>query len=238
MYYQRKRQKAKILFTAFMADMRGKVAGTVFSQNRAGAYARTKVTPVNPSTTYQSTVRSRLTGNSQGWRGLTSAQRNAWNTGAINFPRTDVFGNQQILSGQQLYVALNNNLLNTGTAAISDIPVPQSVFALTSASGAMAKGAGTATVTFAPTPITADNAVLVFATPGVSPGKTFVKPLYKQITVLAAAATSPANIATAYTNRYGAIPVAGLKVFIKLVPVNTISGQAGQALEFSLTVAA
>jgi len=229
---------AKILFTAFMADARGKVAGSVFSRNRAGGYVRTKVTPVNPQTTYQSGVRSRLTGNSQAWRGLTAAQRSGWNTGAINFPKTDIFGNQQILSGQQLYTGLNNNLLNTGTSTISTIPTPQAVGAITSATLTMAAGAQTASLAFAPTPVPTSTTWLIFATPGISPGKTFVRNLYKQIKTIAAGSATPNNIAAAYIARYGAVPVAGQQVFLRIIPISTISGQSGQSYEISTIVAA
>src|SRR5437867_2761155 len=115
---------AKLLFTAVVADMRNKLNGTVFSKNRYGAYARTKVTPVNPQSTAQQNQRNTLSTNSAAWRGLTEAQRQSWIDGAINFPTTDIFGNSKILSGQALYVKFNNNLASIGVAPIDTAPTP------------------------------------------------------------------------------------------------------------------
>lgn len=219
---------AKLKFTAIVSDMRGKLAGSVFSKNRSGAYMRTKVTPVNPQSAGQSVIRSRLTGLTQNWRSLTADQRSQWSDAAPNFPRTNQFGDQVILTGQQLYIGLNANLINVGTTAITTPPSPGTTYSITSATLAMAKGAGTATVAFGPSPVPAGNAVIVEATPAMSPGKTFAKNLFRQISIVAAAGTTPINIAAAYTTKFGGIPAAGQKVFVRLTPVNTVSGQKGQ----------
>ena len=98
----------KIKFGAIVVDGRGKIGGHVASKNRGGAYLRTKVTPTNPQTTFQSAVRNRLTAFSQGWRGLTQAQRDAWNAAVSNFSKTDVFGDIKQPTGLNLYVKLNS----------------------------------------------------------------------------------------------------------------------------------
>ena len=94
---------AKILLTHIAADIRGHAGGTVFSKNTFGNYIRNKVTPVNPNTVAQALVRSRFTSISQDWKGLTEAQRQAWNQGAINFQNTDIFGNSVPLTGFNLF---------------------------------------------------------------------------------------------------------------------------------------
>lgn len=48
----------KIKWGMMMTDGRGKLGGQVASKNRAGAYVRTKVTPVNPRTTQQQAIRT------------------------------------------------------------------------------------------------------------------------------------------------------------------------------------
>lgn len=228
----------KVKFTAFMADARNKLNGTVFSRNRGGAYARTKVSPSNPKTAAQSLARSRFGTYSSGWRALTAAQRTGWNDAVGNFPRTDQFGDTYLLSGQSLYVSLNGALAATGQTAITTAPVPGAVGAFATMVAAMAAGAATATLTFTATPVPAGYAVQIFATPGMSPGRNYAQGKFKQISTLAAAATSPANVATAYTTKYGAIPPAGQKVFFRAVFVNITTGQQGVPLEASCIVAA
>ena len=48
----------KIKWGALVVDGRGKLGGHVAAQNRGGSYLRTKVTPSNPQTTFQTGVRS------------------------------------------------------------------------------------------------------------------------------------------------------------------------------------
>src|SRR3546814_20356183 len=73
---------AKVKFGALMTDARGKLGGHVFSKNRAGSYLRTKVTPVNPQTSYQTSVRALFGAISPQWSGLSQAVRDSFN-GAV-----------------------------------------------------------------------------------------------------------------------------------------------------------
>jgi len=228
---------AKILFTAFMADARGKLAGTVFSKNRGGSYVRTKVTPTNPKTNAQNLVRSILTALSQAWRSLTAAQRTAWNAAVGSFPRTNVFGASKTLSGHQLYVGLNAQLEAASAATISAPPVPVGAPGVSVLSGAAAAGAGTFTATFDPDPIPAGSAMIIDATEQVSPGKSNLSNLYRQIQVAAAAAVSPADIAAAYIAKFGTL-VAGQKIGLRARIVNTTTGEVSGSVTAELIVAA
>lgn len=227
----------KIKLGSNIADARGKLNGHVFSKNRYGNYVRNKVTPVNPSTVYQTTVRNRLGGISASWGGLTAAQRAAWNAAISSFAKTNIFGDIINPSGKTLHQMLNNELLICGIAAIVSPPVPVGVDALTSMSAAFAAGAQTATLTYAPA-IAADHSLKIYATPGLSAGVSFVKSEYRLIEVIVAADVSPYAFSAAYIARFGAVPAAGLKVFVKVVQVNNVTGQAGIALTASGVVAA
>lgn len=227
----------KLKFGALVVDGRGKVGGHVASKNRSGAYLRTKVTPVNPNTTYQQTVRNRLSGLSSGWRGLTQAQRDAWNNAVSDFAKTDIFGDLKNPSGFNLYQRLNNNLLNCSESALSTPPAVEAVDAFTSFSAAVANGAGTVTLTYAGA-IAADHKVLVRATPALSAGVNFVKSEFRQIDVIATADASPFSIETEYVAKFGAIGAAGQKVFFEMVQVNTNTGQAGIPIQASAVISA
>lgn len=214
----------------------GKLGGHVASRNRGGAYFRTRVTPVNPSTTYQAAARALLTTISQSWRALTAAQRAAWNAAVQDFARTDVFGNLKNPSGFNLYQRLNNNLVTVGSAQITSPPLVDDVYAPTSLSLAAAAGAGTMVATYAPV-IPAGQAVKLFATPPQSPGVSFVKSEYRLLEVIVAADVSPYDFDTSYTARFGAY-AAGQKVFVKFVGVNSVTGQEGVGVEASAIVSA
>lgn len=217
----------KIKFGSLVVAGSGKIGGHVASRNRAGAYLRTKVTPVNPQTTSQSEVRARLTLLAQNWRGLTDAQRAAWNGAVSDFQSTDVFGDIRKPSGNTLYQKLNNNLLTVGASPIDEPPLPSEVGTITVSSITADNTLGTISVALS-NAVPADTSVKLFATAPQSPGVNFVKSEYRLIDVLAPAATSPADITAAYEAKFGAFAT-GSKVFVKLVPVNETTGQEGAA---------
>lgn len=227
----------KMKFGAIVVDGRGKIGGHVASKNRAGAYLRTKVSPVNPQTSYQLAVRNRFTGLSQGWRGLTETQRTAWNAAVSDYQVTDIFGDLKNPTGINLYQRLNNNLLTCGEASIATPPLPSSVQAVVLSSIAAAAGAGTLTATYTPA-IDSDTLVKVFATAPQSAGKSFVKSEYRLIDIIATADASPLSIETEYDAKFGSVGIAGQKVFLKFVPVNLNTGQEGTASQASVVVSA
>lgn len=228
---------AKILTTAIVADIRNKLNGSVFSKNRYGGYVRTKVTPVNPQTNAQQNVRNILSTQSQNWRGLTEAQRQSWIDAAINFPFTDIFGNSKILSGSALFVKLNSNLVNAGESAITSAPSPVEITQLVLGTLTAAAGTPALSLAFTPTPVPANFKVCIQATGNVGPGKSFVKNLFRTIDYLDAAATSPANLLTAFQAVHGD-PVEGQKIFVRAFMVSTVTGQAGIPVQTSTIVAA
>jgi len=217
---------ARVLFSGIAGvDLRGKLNGSVFSKNKGGAYVRTKVTPVNPQTTSQQNARNRLGTQSQAWRGLTEVQRQSWIDAAPNFPYNDIYGNSKQLSGFQLYVKLNTNLALIGEAAITTAPAPVAIPALALTSVTADDSANTVIIA-GTTPVPADFAMVVMATPNVSPGKTFVKNLFRFTSAEPAAATSPFDVSAEWTALFGD-PVVGEKVFVKCFYVSTLTGQAG-----------
>ena len=204
-----------------MVDGRGKLNGSVASKNRAGAYVRTKVTPVNAQTTFQLAARARLTILSQAWRSLTQPQRDAWNNAVGGYARTDIFGDLRNPTGKNLYARLNANLNSIGVAAISTPPLPSGAGAVVAGALVMTNGGAK---TIAHTTDTAGHTIQVWATPGVSAGKSFVTNDYRLVTTFVGGAASPANIATAYQARFGEPPV-GTRVSVKLVSINDATGE-------------
>lgn len=227
----------KCKFGAIVVAGRGKIGGHVASRNRAGSYFRTKVTPVNPSTTYQVAARNRLGGISTAWRALTPAQRTSWNAAIADYAKTDIFGDIRNPSGFNLHQKLNNNLVNCSESVITAPPLPEAVDAFTSMSIAAAAGAQTLTITYAAA-IGADHKVLVFATPAISPGINFVKSEYRQFDVMVTADATPFSIETEYIAKFGVIGAAGMKIFVQLVQINTSTGQAGIPIAASCIIAA
>jgi hypothetical protein len=226
---------AKILYSALVSDMRNKLNGSVMSKNRYGAYIRNKVTPVNPSSTDQQNSRNILSTHSQGWRGLTAGQRLGWINGASNFPIVDIFGNVKFLAGNALYVRLNSNLNYANMPAISDCPLPVEIPALETLT-VFELTAAHVRIAYTPTPVPADFALIIRATPNMSPSVTFIKNRLRNVLVVAAAGASPAHVETTYMAKYG-VPVVGQQITFTAFFISTLTGQAGIPLQVSAVVA-
>lgn len=224
-------------FGALVVDGRGKIGGHVASKNRAGAYLRTKVSPVNPQTSYQLGVRNRFTTYSQGWSGLTQAQRDAWNAAVSDFAKTNIFGDVVNPTGFNLYQRLNNNLVTCGQAAITTPPLPAAVGEVVAESITVSAGGSTIALAMAGA-VPAGTYVKVFATAPQSPGKSFVKSEYRLIAILDPAEATPYALGTEYIAKFGSVGVAGQKDFVKLVAVNGTTGQEGTPSEVSAIVGA
>ncbi len=227
----------KAKFGSIVVDGRGKIGGHVASKNRAGNYFRTKVTPVNPKTTAQTTVRNRLSGLSSAWRSLTAAQRSSWNAAIGDFSKTDIFGDLRNPTGFNLYQRLNNNLLTIGESSISSPPAPVAVDSFTSLSLAAEDStvAESMTLTFAAA-IAADHKVKVFATAPLSAGISFVKSEFRLIATIDSTDTSPYNLLAEYQTKFGSTGSAGQKIFVKVEQVESATGIAGIGLEASAIV--
>lgn len=224
---------AKIKYSALVSGMRNKLNGSVASRNRYGDFWRNKTTPVNAQTAFQTNVRSLFAQNSSAWRGLTQAQRDGWIAAAPNYPFTDVFGDQMILSGNSLFLKLNQNLSNINAAGIEDAPLPVAIPSLGEVSLTSTDGA----YSFAfDNSISGAFEIMVFACANVSPGKNYVKNLYKYVghsSVL----TSPLDVTSMITGRFGQ-PTAGQKVFVKCLVVSTATGQQGLPSQASVIATA
>jgi len=109
---------ALVKFGGGISGFAGKIGGTVYGRNKAGAYARNWAVPVNPVTTAQSNVRAILAQAAARWSTLTYAQISAWNAYAAVLIRTNRQGDQYTPSGRQIFTETFINMHGTGFATI------------------------------------------------------------------------------------------------------------------------
>jgi hypothetical protein len=215
----------------------GSVAGTTASNNRYGAYYRNRAMPVNPSSTKQGIVRSRFGSLSQQWRGLTQAQRNAWNAEASTTVLIDSLGQQYAPTGAQLYVGVNQILLALGLSAVTNPPANPGQAVITSASATAVGSTGVVTVTFAPA-IASGAYYELRATAPVSAGRSyFGRSQYKTLGYLDNTDTSPFVATTDYAAVYGGLTTAatGRRIGFELVPINS-GGYKGVPYKFTAII--
>ena len=227
---------AKIKFGMMMTDARNKLGGQVFSKNRGGAYIRTKVTPVNPSSVAQALVRGIFTFFSQAWRSLTAAERTAWNAATSNFTTTDIFADVRTPSGLNLYKKLNQNLILVGAGAITTPPLPQTIENVPLDSITADFSAQSLSLAAAGGPVPANHTLVIEATPALSAGVSFVESEFRVIGYRAAAVTYPIVASADYIAKFGAVGAAGSKVFVRTKCINLTSGQASAYTKASTIV--
>lgn len=131
---------ALIKTSAIIDSISGKLNGTVFSRNRAGAYMRGKGTiKFKPGSELSDSVNMQPhTGSRQGriigtlvefskmWKTIGKEAQNAWNNATADFPKTNVFGDTRTPSGFNLFNGINSTraYLHAIATAVGRTPLP------------------------------------------------------------------------------------------------------------------
>ena len=213
---------AKIKFGMMMTDASGKLGGQVFSKNRGGSYVRTKVTPTNPQTSAQSTIRGIFASISSRWSSLTDAQRASFNGFVQAYARTDIFGDLRNPSGKSLFQRLNQNLEISGQTQTDVCSSPVEV-PFANLSEAVADISSTTFDVDYSGDLTGAK-IVVWATPQMSQGTKFVKNQLRQLEVFIGANASAVDVWAAYVAKFGT-PVIGANISVAVRVINA-NGQA------------
>lgn len=197
----------KVKYGSGIAEIRGKVGGSIYSRNKGGAYVKNFASPTNPQTALQIAVRQKLNDVSRLWSTISGSQRNNWNEVAATIAFTDSLGEAYYLSGFGLFCKCNLNLESVNIASILepyvDMSVPKAVDGFSTdpdVNGpAMPISSDDATV-----PV--DHSYVVHATVQHSPNKVNMNNFFKHLTYYASAAVfDTADVAAAYEAKFGAL---------------------------------
>lgn len=191
----------KVLPGVGWGDARGSIGAVTYSRNRGGAYAKTKVSPVNPVSEFSAAVRVALATIAASWRALPTAQQTMWSDFAASNPSTNVFGNPITLTGEQMFARVNQRLQIAGLTLLvfppADLEAPD-------------PGVITATLVdtapaFAMSITTTGGTATdwqVWATPPLSPGIFNFRKYLRFIGII----DDLSDLTGLYTPRFGAIP--------------------------------
>jgi hypothetical protein len=106
---------AKVILSALLTSLTGKLAGSVFQQSLGGLQIRSRVSPRNPYTGNQSFNRAAFAFNASTWPSLTDVQRQSW---IDNAPAA--------VNGMAFYVDVNQKIANTGEPLLDTYsPAPE-----------------------------------------------------------------------------------------------------------------
>ncbi len=209
----------------------GKLGLTVTYPGRNGLIRRTKVTPANPKTAAQMSIRSNLAAQARAYDQLTDTQQQAWITAAARIKSKPTLGQSGPLTGLQLFTKINCALLAIGDAPVS-VPPAAAIFApLPISSLELVNTAGDITLKLVTTDQPPESTMLWAAPPqnsGVrrAPGMVLLG-------TLGAPANGKVDITAVYTARFGA-PAVGQRVFVAAQAVS--NGWEGQRQEYSARV--
>jgi hypothetical protein len=219
---------ALVKFGGGVAGMSGKSGGTVFARNKAGAYARNWVSPVNPNTTKQQAKRALFGGLVSDWKALTAAQQALWESASANYPYVNRLGETSYYSGQMLFMKLNSNLNAVGATNLT-VPTVPTTFTTTKID-TFTMELTASVLTTAEITLTADGIAAesfgIEITSEISGGITKpAKGLFRQVFINADGSTaSTMDFTTSYIALFGS-PTLGSKIFARVFMISETTGQ-------------
>lgn len=218
----------KIALSPLIGDARGSAGDLTFTQTRAGLVALVKTSPFQPLTQAQFLERALLATVSQTWKSAPmNAYRAAWIILAANNPYDDIFHVPHKLTGSAMFTKLNRNLQTLGLSVLFLAPSTLScgapgLLAITHDAGPPEDF----TVQPSTQPMSTE-AVIIRATPPLSPGRQTLSNSQTIIQTFTAGTAGPWDIFTKYKAKHSTVAT-GLQVFVLVNYVETTTGYAGQ----------
>ena len=210
----------------------GSLGRETFYQSPFGLCARERTVPSDKPSNRKAAARSHFGVSSREWGvKLTEAQRQRWNTAALNVPSQPWMGQYSHLSGQQFCVQINSTLRCIGQAPVLEPPAPV-VFAPNPVTGLEIVNDAEEGVRLWLNVGTVNEDIMVFGQPPCSAGRMKHRRVY-YLGLLGPASNGQSDITALYTARFGQ-PTPGQKVFI--VTSQTKNGWKGVESVFSVIV--
>lgn len=225
---------AKFKSGAMAGEVSGSIGGVTFSRGTYGPYIRKRAAITNTFTQAQHDVRQDFADISKEWRGLSDQQRTGFINVAPQYTHLDTFGDQQNLTGFNLFMKLRMQQNTTGALALIPIgaaTVPQSIAAPQITAAAVDVSSLTVTIVVTPPLTTTNRALVVQATAQQGSGRKYIGvENYRQIKSIDAVviALPPIPLGVEYENVLGdlAIPEQTEYVYFRARYVNYINGNA------------
>ena len=228
---------ANIQLAEILKKISGSLGDYTYSQTVAGIIIKKKSQPGSKNKfsfsdlqLYNQSLLSQLM---TSWQTIKDSERQGWTKVASIFTKKDSNGIAFHPSGYNLFLSLNSNLQMINVEINSPPPRILPVDGLMKASLIISGMPGLVLKIFFPKITTSMNTShMIYATPGMSPGRSYVLKQYRMIGVLPAGTADSYYIDSLYT-AFFPLPDKGKKVFIKLVPVDRRTGFSGTQIFFN-----
>lgn len=196
---------AKILYTAAVADARGKLGGIVFGSGKYGGFLQQKPIPRNPHSEPQAVLRAHM--RLLGWRWayfLNQGQRDAWNSWATTIQFTDPRFGTYYISGWGIFVKVNQTLKLVSAPLLDDHPASLACGSPDGATLVIAGAPPTLVVHVTTNPAGNERAYLAAVRP-ISPGVVYTGKLARKVKTYGAGVAHPYDITAEYEDRFGTL---------------------------------
>jgi hypothetical protein len=199
---------AKILFGAVVADARGKLGTSIFSNGIYGPYLKFLRYPDQPKTSPQTAIKSTLTANAKGWSSaLDQGQRDDWISFAATITLYGLWSLPYVLTGIAMFIRINSNLKTIGVDPLTDPPADQTVSDLGGITMAEVTGPPKRiTLTTTNSPPSNEQLVVLASKPQALGRKYVGLSTYRIIAYYAPSVSQPIDVTDEYSARYGIIP--------------------------------
>lgn len=207
----------KVVWSALVSQMSGKLNGSKIYTGRTGSIISNRVKPKNKNSATQISSRALIRYFAAAWKSLSQTLITEWNSQGAATQHKDKLGKTHTMSGFNLWITENCrlNFIIPNSAALTDPPGPTEPLIYGNTSIKSAVGGATPALTCDIPQVGTNDMLVVYASPSISTGKTFVKGKYLPIIRQAVHAAQPAlDILTAYKSVFGD-PVTGKQIFIK-----------------------
>lgn len=186
---------ARISFTAIVAEIVGKLAGSVFQYSYGGYQIRTRTSPRNPQSPWQQLRRGDFGFLSASWRGLTSTQRQSF----IDNAASPSGGFNLFINSNVNLILIEQPQITTYVPSTQPDGIEMEIISVTPTAFLVR---ATGAVTTVPT----GTSLLLYATTDKLPTKIFTNPSeYSPITIFPAGTDmlTIADVITDWNDRYG-----------------------------------
>jgi hypothetical protein len=196
---------------------------------------RNRVKPTVATSADAMAAKNRFAVASQAYQALTAAQKLAWTNWAQSNPIVDRLGMKQVLAANAAYIQLNTLLAQAGDSAISLPPLETAPEPLTSCSVVMDIGVGGCSITFAATPLDADDRLIVRACVVQSAGIQYIADRLRITEISAKAQATGLDPQTAIETKFGSLQVGDI-VHLQLSVMDSATGLQSTPLRCSVAV--
>lgn len=214
---------ARIIYSALVDSIRGSIQGTTFQRNAYGYTIKGKPNMVNPNTANQNAHKARFSAAIQAWRNITDANRAAWDAYANAFPIPSRKNPDAYLSGFNAFCRWHALTFTTSFTVLADPAGDQGT--VTAFTPVLAINMGALRMLFDVIVTEGPWKAYVQLSRPLKGTQTFVKGWTRQVGDPGEGTWDDFDISFGYTRQFGALPVVGDLIGVRIAYQNTTNGQ-------------